>query len=870
MGQNMSEYTYQEVISALKAADAAGNVEDARKLAKIAESMSQPEIAQEESGPSFLSVMGQINKEIAEGAGGLIDFINPFDKYTGSAVEGLKSAMKAGGIEVAEREAQGTLERAGAGVGQAMSAVVPVGKGVQLLQGAGGLLGKVAQQVAPSLMSTGGFAAEIAAGAGSGAAQSEAEKRGYGETAQQIAGLLGGVASGTIPMATRTVGQGLNAASRVLPVRAAGRAIASQVAPFTRSGGEALASKRWQALAGGKQRAEVIADRMEEESILGLSPAQMSGEEALIRAERKAMQDSPSLSAKIEAQRVQSEATAMQALGQNGDVRVAQDFLQNRIASFENSLNNFVKAAQKSAQDKALKSNMSNEEASIFLGNELRRAKEAARVQERAYWNKIPQNVKIETPETSALVLGQPKRLGEYFKGDIPVEVKNFRKKYAKKDRMIKVKDINSLYSKLRAVQRDAMSGANPNSNQARLAGEVADAILRDLDSIPASDEFGLAIFNARSYSKQLHDKFSKGTVGNLLQKKAGGEYKTPIELTLDRSMGQSGIKGAIAQDDVNRALSDLETPLEAQNATANYIRNKFNEKAFTDGQFSLRSAQTFLKNSEPLLSRLPTLRQEIVDAISAQKRVGQAEQRVAPISKAVSQSTTAQFAGANPERALDAVVSSANPQKAMSALVQSAKKDASGATLSGVKAAMSKKIIQNSLDRLQTPRVEGGPSAELRGTKLSLVLDDPIMSKMISEVYSPEEINRMRAIASELKKLDMSRMRGSVDGGLDPFQPNTVLSSVARIIGARVGAKVGAGSAGTSLQAAQMGASRAQQLLSYLTNDRAQQLMIDALEDKELFRTLLLNPEKSKNLKRIERSLVPYLVGTAAATQEQ
>ena len=100
----MVEYTYEQVMQALRAADAAGETEDARRLAQIAQSMSQPSTPAEPQGPTFRSVMGQINKEIAEGAGGLIDFINPFDEYTGSAVEGLKSAMRAGGIEVSERE----------------------------------------------------------------------------------------------------------------------------------------------------------------------------------------------------------------------------------------------------------------------------------------------------------------------------------------------------------------------------------------------------------------------------------------------------------------------------------------------------------------------------------------------------------------------------------------------------------------------------------------------------------------------------------------------------------------------------------------------------------------------------------------------
>ena len=142
--------------------------------------------------------------------------------------------------------------------------------------------------------------------------------------------------------------------------------------------------------------------------------------------------------------------------------------------------------------------------------------------------------------------------------------------------------------------------------------------------------------------------------------------------------------------------------------------------------------------------------------------------------------------------------------------------------------------------------------------------------SKMISEVYSQDEINRIRVISNELKKLDMSRTRGAVTGGLDPFRPNSMLSLVARVVGARVGARLGGVGMGGALQTAQIGSSRMQRLAERLTNDRAQQIMMRALEDKELFRTLLLNPTNPKNFKKIERSLAPYLVGTAAATQEQ
>jgi len=866
----MAQVQFNDVMEALKAADAAGNTEDAAKLAEIASSMMSSEPPQEKAGPTFKSVMGQINKEIAEGAGGLVDFLNPFDVYTGSAVEGLKSAMRSGGISVAEREAEGVLERAGAGIGQAASAVLPVAKGAQVLTQAGGLLGQVARQVAPSLATAGGVAAELAAGAGAGAAQAEAERRGYGETAQQVAGVLGGFGAGVVPMAGRTVTEGAGRAISALPLPRVGRALRGQIAPFTEKGGRALASQRFQELAGGPQRAEQIADRMGIDSELGLSPAQMTGEENLIRAERKAMEGDPSLAARIEAQRLQSEATARAGLGVDGNVEEAQNFLTGRIASFENSLNNFVKAAQVSAQKKVASGDLDDAEASTVLGEELRRAREAAKRQERDYWSKIPSEFEIQIPKTSEIVLGQEEKLGEFLVDDIPQTIKKFRNKYAGKDKPIKAKDLNSLYTKLRDVQSEAISGTSPSRNKARLAGEVAETILRDLEAIQPVNEAGLAIFNARAFSRQFHEKFTRGTVGDLLQKKSTNEYKTPIELTLDKSIGQSGIKGALAGRDIDAALADFTGPLQSQNVTANYLKSKFNEQAFTDDKFSLAKAQTFLRRSGPVLERFPAVRDEIGEAIQAQKKLVSAEKRVAPISKAVKESTTAKFAGANPQRAIDAVVSSNNPEAAMKSLIASARKDETGQALAGVKAAMSDKIITKSLTPLTTPRVEAGPTAELRGARLEELLDDKTLSSMIKQIYNSEEINRIRVISAELQKLDRARAVESVRGAMDPFRPNSMLSLVARVVGARLGARVGGVGMGGSIQTAQIGSVRMQRLVEGLTNDRAQQIMIDALEDKELFRTLLLNPTNRKNITRIERSLAPYLVGTALATQEQ
>ena len=60
----MADFTFDEVITALKNAEAEGRLDDARQLALIADGMMKGQQAQAEpEGPTFDSVMGQLNKE---------------------------------------------------------------------------------------------------------------------------------------------------------------------------------------------------------------------------------------------------------------------------------------------------------------------------------------------------------------------------------------------------------------------------------------------------------------------------------------------------------------------------------------------------------------------------------------------------------------------------------------------------------------------------------------------------------------------------------------------------------------------------------------------------------------------------------------
>jgi hypothetical protein len=863
----MASVEFNDVMKALRIAKSQGDNDKALRLARLANSMMKDE---PKNVGSFRSVMGQINKEIAEGVGGLVDFINPFDKYTGSAEQGLKNLMESSNISVADREAEGLRESAGAGLGRAAAAVVPIAKGVQALQGVGGLTGRVAQSVFPSIASTGGVGAELLAGAGAGAAQEEARRRGYGDTVQGIAGVAGGLGAGLAPATAR--GAGSLAANSIAGrfLKGGTDKIKSTLAPYTEAGAMPLASERAQTGVGGRAEAERIADTELTPSLLNLTPAAKSGNEFLARLERGAMDRDAALKSRIEERRLQADDAARAELTPEGNVSDTQSFVTERIKSFTNTMNGFIKSAQNNAVARI--SNEGADEASVILANELSAAKNAARAKRNELWDEIDKDQVIPAPQSSAAVLSQKKTLGAFSEKDVPQAINQFRTKYAKKSKDIKVRDLLDLYSKLRATARDASSGENPNSNMARLANEIAPIILKDLDDVDASTLLGKQIADARDFTKIYHDKFSRGTVGQIMAKKSSGDPKIRDELTLEKSLDRgSRTERELAARDLSDALEGRSD--EGIGAIATFLRSRFDDEAFPNNQYNQANAQRFLDKYSRVLSddSFGSVRADIDNAIKSQQKVANVTEKATAAQTAANTekgNTLLKFASVNPNTAIDQILSSANPKAAMASLLKTAKKDATGQALAGIKSALSQRILDRSISRLDVVRGIDTATSEVRGTKVAEILRNKDFMSIARQVYSNAELNRLKVLSRELQKLDITRV-GS-DAGIDPFPTNKLVEIIGRILGARYGASLGGNTAGGGLQGAQIVSGRVRDYLARLTTNKAEQLLMRAVEDEELMRTLLLNATQPKNFARIERSLAPYLVGTAAGLEEQ
>lgn len=810
-----------------------------------------------------LNVMSFVNKAIAEGAGGLVDVINPFDKYTGSAETGLKDLMKLGNVAVAQREPESFVENLAYGTGSAAASIVPVAKVGQMFQQAPNMLGRFAQTVAPQLATRGGAAAELVSGGLASGASGEAERQGYDETGQLIAGFAGGISPGFVAPAMRAAGRAVLAT----PVVGTGiSAAAGAVAPFTKVGARRLAGQRVRELAGGDQRASKLAESISPtDGYIDLSPAEMTGEPNLIRLQRAAALKDPTVADKISRRQFKADVAAREGIQSDGRVEDAQAFIAQRQADFSNTLDNYVAAARASAQQKTPKASMDQIDSSKIVATELRRAEKLAKSTQKMLWEKIPKEFEIDVSGVRSTIESLIEDATRIDKDNIPPEAFNFLKA-TRETGSDSIKEVYSLYSEMRDTARNATAGENVSNSKARIANIVADSILNSLENIRPDTGINRSIIEARIFSREMHDKFSRGKVGDLLKRTSRGGDKIPQSLTLQRSIDSGGDVGFVAQQDIAAATRDLPGKGETDDAIANYLRNTFTKTVFSGDKFSETKAVDFLNNNQRMLNEFPAVRSEIEQSIASRSRLSNVTSRASDLSQSIKTSTPAVFSAAIPDRALNAVITAQNPRKAMANLIATAKKDKTGASLAGLKAAVSRDLLSSAIKPLDVV-TQAGARSEVRGARLTESLENEVLGGVAQQVFSKGEMSRLRIISKELEKLDQARVMSSTGETMSMFKPNALVSVAARILAARNSAGFGGGMGG-SMQAAQIASGRAQRILEKLTNSKAQQLLIDAVQDPQLMRDLLLNVNLPKNLSKLEKTLAPYIVGSAVGSE--
>lgn len=840
----MTEYTYEQVMKALRNADAAGDVDAARQLARIADQKRQARDG---------GLMGQLNRGIAEGAGGLIDLFNPFDKPhalnpfkdgTGSAAEGLAALMNSAGIATAQGAPETFTDAVMRGAGRAAGALPAAAAGGQTLSQAPGMAGRIAGDMTRALSTRAGIAAEVAAGGVSGGAEKVAENMGAPEWAQTTAAILAPAA--IIPAAT---------AAPVM--RATAGAVKRHAAPYTRSGATEVARQRLQSLAGGPERAEALAGRLDGDNPLQLTPAQQMQDPNMLALERLAADQDPNVREALAERARASQAAARAGMQSEGDTEAARQFFEDRRRAFSAELKSRAGIAMRSSEDE-IRGVTNAEDPSVNSARayeNLRRSLDDARTQEAELWDRVPEDTLINVGRARDVAASWQTRLGRAKSDDLPAKARELLIADDGYTDAETVREVYNLYSEMREVARNAKAGNNQRRTLAKVANEIADALLEDLGAKAGTTEVGARINEARAYSAALHETFDRGAPGRLLKVTIDGDNAIDPELSLKRTIGREGTEAAVASRQLEAA--GVET-----RHIQDFIAGMFSSSAVSpqDGAITPGRARAFTARNKELLDRYPELKTVLNEAVARREA---AQSFAARVEKRLSQvrderlSATERFIGGNQDKAFDAVFSAEAPQKVARRLANEARKDRSGQAMDGVKSSFSRVLI----DRATSVR---GGTEDLSSDKLLAFLEAPKNKGALRAIYTEQELSRMRHIARELAKLKAaSGGTPYVGESLSGSRPSRIIEYALRVVAARQGADLGGGG-GASLQTAQMASSRMKDALSSLTNDRASQMIADAITDPKLFAALLardLSPTDAK-----ASLLLPYLVGGTAA----
>jgi hypothetical protein len=666
-------------------------------------------------------------------------------------------------------------------------------------------------------------------------------------------------------MAARTAGRIIErtpvAGAAIMATRAA-------VAPFTREGAFIRASNRVRDLVPDPAAA---AASMQGENPGNLTPAQMSRDPNLLALERTVMDENPTLRDEILARRQQSQAQLteeMRAPANNRTAQEAQAFFQERQTAFRENLQGRVVAAEERARERVLALDPARRESenSAIVRQELDRAYEASARQENALWRAVPRSAEVPVDfsrETFNTILEETARARA---GDIPIEARTLLGEEGGFGDVTTVQELHGLYSRMRQTAREAMGQTVPNENRARIANTIADAILRDLgatDGLPTA--VGRTINQARAFSAELNAAFNQGPVGSVMSMMRNGGERVAPELTLPRTVGQGGIPGAVAVDSIRRA-SDFGNQVGAgvnpDPAMQDFLQGRLMDTASPRNVYDPRRAEDFVRANRELLQRFPDLQGNIGAANMASTDAQRFNTRVADITARLDdprQTVTTAFLRANPGNEIAAAVfKTQNPVRSAASLAQAARRDATGAALDGLKGAFLDDLIGGALEGVTTSGtrpVSGGALVER--------LTDVQTRAALGRIFTPEELSRMDRLSEAFQGLEGARRATPLNAVMDDA-PNTLIEMSMRILAARHGADLGGGG-GASLQTAQMASARMQKLLTRLTNDRASQLLRDAITDRDLFTALMMKQQTPSARRLVENRLTEWMLGVGA-----
>lgn len=772
------------------------------------------------------------------------------------------------------REPETPADYAARAVGQVASLALPMGAVTKAAAARPAVVGvtklttRIAQSVWEGIMKhpKASIATEVLGGAGAGAGRYIGEKK-YPDRplVRPLIEIGGGVAGGMIPTAAIYTPSAIG-------LRTGKKYLKKALLPFTKKGAKYRAGEYIKEQVADPQAA--IAE-LERGGIGKLPPAVASGERRLMalyaqlretnaRTEREAIE---SLGASIEILEMELRS---QGYGSTDALHLVTS---KRIEALEAVMDDRVLRATGRAQTKldAIPVAQRQSREAMIVKNELEAVRESADRQVKEIWGAVDKNMQVQytnSVEKYASILSdtpiaQRGDIPEILRSSFTVKREEGEATVALAKGLIRgkgvsnIREMQGLRSKL--LEDARIARANKQHNKARIAGEMADAILDDMTRAGGqSADLDLALAATRQY----HERFSEGVVGKIFGSVKEGTPKIAPELILHESVGRGGLRGAVD-------LEKITITPEAKAAVHRYLARSFTDFSLDSaGVINPVKAQRWMRNNQDILDQYPQLLKQLTDADEAQKFATMTKNRMdARIARIRDPkiSVAGQFLKSKPEKAINDVLNEPNAIGKMGQLVRQARKDPTGEAEEGLRGAFVDLILDKSFKGGFSPSGERTLSG---GALLNFVQKNRLVLK---QVFKPEQIKRMEMIGKDLAKIERLGVAGK-----EGIKMENMLQTGSRVGGAMFGRWFGRamGSGGT-VQVPGIFSTRFEKLIGRFTKDRASQLIHDAIisDSPDLLKALLLPMDKpkvsGKNGVEIIRAINLWLASTGSRVME-
>jgi hypothetical protein len=759
-------------------------------------------------------------------------------------VRGAGGAVAPEGVQ-AESRGERVAELAGGGLGF----VAPGFGAAQMLSRYGGpVAGAIGQQMvsgyraAPATVA----GAEIAAGAGAGLLGFEGERaaeeaglppelgRGVGELA---GGLVGAGVPTVTGMAARGVGNLMDAIPGVRTARRVGTQLVNPEAAAFERASEALTSRL-------ETTPEAAINALYGDTILDLTPAQRVGQDRLLKLEQDILKTDPQLDARFRETREAAQRTAtteMQAVGEGGaitdTVRAMDDWVSTSREVLENTAAQAVQRAEDAINRAGPTNMMGQSERSVVFRDALEQSYRQVRNEESKLWEAVPSGQTSPTSQAEEAFQIALAQATDVSADRIPATARRWLDPDSPDyfAGAASIPEVRRLMSDLREDARTARAAGQAFT--AKLADDIAEATLRDLESIPG---VGGPLDAARAFSREFNQVYRTGPIAEVLGTSRTGGDRVAAEETLRRLFGRTG-EGLVARAGAVEAAIGPDAPTGGRSALAgqqasDYLRRDFQDTIMDEaGNIRLRQAENFVAKRREFLDKYPALGSLMDDAVTA-ARDAQTTQRTVESELAALRTSPAQKLSNAPEHNEFASIlqTSQNPAQDFFTLREIAEQ-AGQPAVDGLKSSAAAFLLRGATDT-----VDG--QAAISGNKIINALQEQRTVDAMSAVLDPEELGNIRQIADELLLFELSAKarRGGTDELIPPTPVDTVLALASRVLGAFVARKVTPEGAAT-IQNPQIGASAAKGLMRHLTNAEATKLLVDATTDPDLMRALLI-----------------------------